>query len=238
MPTATVSVRLAPLREWAIRLLVKRGMYSADAELASQRLMEAELLGRSAGGLRWLPRLLEAMDLGDIDPRAQLVSLDESPALSAFDGSTGVGQVAVTRALEHGVKSAQAVGSAIVIVKNSRPLGDPTACLIAATSAGYLAGIMTACKPETEPWPIGPCTAWAWPGDDSPLVATATPPVMTADIAAEVLPTALGGTKPVSTKKRLFADDAEHVCFVIDISKGGNRGQFDVVANQAAAPAS
>jgi hypothetical protein len=229
-----VDIPVAEVRDWSVRLLMKRGMYAADAENSVERLLQSELLGRPAGGLAWLPRWAEAMDLGDIDPRAQLVTLGEAPGLITLDGSTGIGQVAVTRAFELAMKAAQTTGSVVAVIKNSRPLGDPTACLITATAAGYVAGMMTACKPESEPISIGPCTVWGWPGSESPLISPAALPARN-DLVAAVVPTALGGTKLASTKRRLFVDDAEHVCFVIDISKSAERSQFDSVAAQIAA---
>lgn len=226
-------VKLAPLKAWACRLLVKQGMYAADADIVALRLIESDLMGRPAGGLLWLPRLLSAMDLGDIDPRAQTVTQTDLSALAMMDGSTGVGQVALLRALQLAVKKAHTAGSAVVIVKNSRPVGDPTSCLAAATSAGCVAGIMTTCKRQTEPIPIGPCTVWGWPGADTPLVTSAEPPAMGADLFADVLAAGLAGEKLSSAKKKLFADDAEHIALVIDPTKCTDREQFQAVINQA-----
>jgi hypothetical protein len=227
------SVRLPLLRAWVQRLLVKKGMYAAEADIAALRLIESDLLGRPGGGLRWLPRLLSALDLGDIDPRAELVALVDLPALAVIDGGTGVGQVALVHALHLAMKKASAVGSGTVVVKNSRPVGDPTACLASATSTGCVAGILTTCKRESEPWPIGPCTVWGWPGTDSPLATSAEPPAMDADLLADVLVAGLAGTKPAVRKKRLFADDAEYICCAIDVSKCTERDQFVGVANVA-----
>lgn len=230
-PSATV--HLTGLREWMVKLLVKQGLFAAEAEITALRLIESELIGRSAGGLRWLPRLLSAMDVGDIDPRARLVTIADLPALTVIDGSTGVGQVALTHILQLAMKKAQAAGSAMAVVKNSRPVGDPTACLAAATSAGCVAGIMTTCKRQAEPWPIGPCSVWGWPGPDSPLMTSAASPLTQADLFADVLAAGLGGNKSSAAKKRLFADDAEYVCIVTDISQCTARNHFQQVAQQA-----
>jgi hypothetical protein len=228
------SVHLASLKDWSCRLLVKQGMYAADADTVALRLIESELLGRTAGGLRWLPRLLSAMDLGDIDPRAQLVTLTDLPALAVIDGSTGAGQVGLTHVVQLAAKKSHVVGSAVVVLKNSRPVADPTACLAAATSAGCAAGIMTTCKKQTDPWPIGPCTVWGWPGSDSPLVTSAEPPAMSGDLFADVLAAGLAGTKPSAVKKRLFGDDAEYVCFATDIAKCREPAEFHAAASHAA----
>jgi hypothetical protein len=229
-----VSVQLASLKDWACRLLVKQGMYAADADVVALRLIESELMGRSTGGLRWLPRLLSAMDLGDIDPRAQIVMLTDLPALAVIDGSTGAGQVGLTHAVQLAAKKARAAGSAVVVLRNSRPVGDPTACLAAATSAGCVAGIMTTCKKQTDPWQIGPCTVWSWPGAHTPLITSVEPPAMGGDLFADAIASGLAGTKPSAAKKRLFGDDAEYVCFATDISQCREPSQFHAAASQAA----
>ena len=80
-----IAVRLKPLLEWSNAVLVKQGMYAAEAEIVSRRLIEAELLGCTAGGLRWLPRIVSAMDVGDIDPRAEIVTVTDLPALAVLN---------------------------------------------------------------------------------------------------------------------------------------------------------
>ena len=227
-------VHLSALRDWCARLFVKQGMFAAEAEIAALRLIESELMGRPAGGLRWLPRLISALDLGDIDPRARMVTAVDLPALAVIDGSTALGQVAVTHALKLAAQKAQTVGSATVVVKNSRPVGDPTSCLAVATAAGCVASVMTTCKPQTDPWPIGPCTVLGWPGTDRPLSCASAPPSMSGDVSADVLTAALGGRKTSGVKKKLFTDDAEFVCTVIAPSTCVSREQFLEVAGQVA----
>jgi len=227
-----LSIRPALLLKWMNALLVKQGMYAADAEIVSRRLIEAELLEQVSGGLRWLPRLLSAMDLGDIDPRAQIVTLLDLPALAVLDGSTGVGQVAITQALQLGVAKATAVGSATIVVKNSRPIGDPRVGLAAATAHGCIAGVFTTCKAQTDPWPVGPSSVWGWSTAESPLVTSGVN--LSNDLPTIVLPTALAGTKSAAEKKKFFTDDAEYVCIVIDPAKCRPKAEFQVMAEHTA----
>lgn len=230
--SSPATVRLAGLKNWMTTLLVKQGLFAAEAEIAALRMIESELMGRPAGGVRWLPRLLAAMEVGDIDPRAKIVTLTDLPALLVIDGGTGVAQVVLTHALQLAARKAAAAGAAMIVLKNSRPIGDPTACLAAATSLGCVAGIMTTCRRQTDPWQTGPSTVWAWPGSDGPLVTTATVPDQS-NCLADALAAGLGGTKPSLAKKRLFADDAEAVCFLSNVSQITDLDRFHQVTGQA-----
>lgn len=218
-------VRLAGLKEWMISLLVKQGMFAAEAEMVALRLIASELMERPAGGVRWLPRLLAAMDVGDIDPRAKPVTVHDLPNLTVIDGGTGVGQSALHYALGLAVRKVQSTGSTVVAIRNSRPVGDPTACLHTATIAGCLAGIMMSCKRETEPWPIGPCSVWGHSCLNGLITSTATQSFLT-DSLADAMAAGSVGTKTSRRKKKLFADDAEYLCFVTDLSQCGNPTQL------------
>lgn len=234
MPTdsPTAEVRLVELKRWMIALLVKQGMFAAEAEIVALRLLESELMGRPAGGVRWLPLLLSAMDVGDIDPRARMITLVDQPALLVVDGSTGVGQVTLTQALRHAVNKAASCGAATVILRNSRPVGDPISCLAAATSQGFLAGMMHTCKRQLEPFPIGPGEVWAWPSMNGPLETTAVAPSAEHPLA-DAIAAGLGGSKSSAMKKKLFRDDAEVVCFLTKISAITEVERFQQVSQQA-----
>lgn len=224
---SSTPVRLAKLKDWMIALLVKQGMFAAEAEIVALRLIASELMERPAGGVRWLPRLLSAMDVGDIDPRARPVTQIDLPNLTVIDGGTGVGQSTLHHALGLAIRKIQYTGSTVVAIRNSRPVGDPTACLYTATNAGYLAGIMMSCKKEAEPWPIGPCSVWGydcWEG----LITSPAVPAQLADPLADVIAGGFVGTKTSRRKKKLFADDAEYFCFVTDVSQCGNACGIDL----------
>jgi Malate/L-lactate dehydrogenase len=133
-----ISVDRAQVQELAMKLLQRKGMFAADAEIVLQRLVEADVCGRHDDGLGSLPQYLDAMDLGDIDPRARLITLTETPAISVVDGSTGMGHVAATRAMVTAIDKAKVVGIGSVAVKNSRPCGDLGGIALLAAQAGLI----------------------------------------------------------------------------------------------------
>ncbi len=133
-----VRVDRAILTQLVVKLLQRKGMFVAEAEIVANCLIAADQSGYGADGVRTLPRLLEVLDLGDIDPRARLITVTETPAIAVLDGSTGMGQVAVTRAMLLAIEKAKVVGTGTVVVRNSQPCGAPGVYVRLAAEAGLI----------------------------------------------------------------------------------------------------
>lgn len=142
-PSETVVLSREALRPPLAKLLIRKGMFAAEADIAIDRLLDAEVLGRHEYGLRSLPHLLEAMDCGDIDPRARVLTTVDFPAGALLDGSTGMGHVAVSRAVSLAVDKAREVGVAVVAVRNSQPCGESAVYTQMAARQGFLAILTT-----------------------------------------------------------------------------------------------
>ena len=133
-----VLIPLEPLKELLVKLLVRMGMFQVEAEIATDRLIEADLRGIHSHGSRTAERYLEAMDMGDIDPRAQILTVTETPAIAVLDGSRGVGHVAATRAMELAIQKAREVGTGTVAVRNSHHFGAAAVYVLMAVEAGMI----------------------------------------------------------------------------------------------------
>lgn len=109
------------------------GMYEAEAEIVSARILDAELLGRPSLGLANVAKQLQAIDLGDADPRALITTVKETAAVVVLNGNQAVGHVAATKASELCVAKAKEVGIGCVVVGNSQNFGcaEAYACLMA-----------------------------------------------------------------------------------------------------------
>ena len=127
------------LADGIAQLLTKKTMFGAEAKLAAQRLVEADLAGFADDGVACLPGLLEAMDLAHIDPRAQLVVERETAAMCVLDAGKGLGQVAATKAVQRAIKKAAEVGTGTVVVRRSQSMGPPTLYAALAAREGMLA---------------------------------------------------------------------------------------------------
>ncbi|WP_437202218.1 Ldh family oxidoreductase [Planctomicrobium sp. SH664] len=119
--------RIAPeqLRPLLEQLLTKRCLFQYDAAVAVQRLLDADLHGIPQQGCALLGSLLDAIDLGDIDPRGRVLTLADAPTFAVLDGSRAVGMVAASRGVELALEKAVAQGLALIVIGNSQTLGAP-----------------------------------------------------------------------------------------------------------------
>ncbi|MBL4883276.1 MAG: Ldh family oxidoreductase [Planctomycetaceae bacterium] len=113
------------LRTFLTSILVNKGMYAFEAELAAERLLDADRLKKCTEGCASLPRHVNAMDTGDIDPRAISIQVSNTPAISFVDANEGLGHVAATKGMDLAIERAKELGLAIVVVSNSQALGSP-----------------------------------------------------------------------------------------------------------------
>ena len=111
------------LRDLIVKVFEKKGMFGFEADLAADRLVEADLRGIHSHGSRTLKRYVDAMDTGDIDPRAQMLTLNETPAMAVFDAGKGLGHVAASKAMKLAIEKAKEVGTGTVAVSRSQHFG-------------------------------------------------------------------------------------------------------------------
>lgn len=128
----------APLQELLAKMYVRKGMFPAEADIGAARLIEADLRGIHSHGSRAIGKYLAAIDAGDIDPRAQTVTLAETPAMAVLDGGMGLGHVTATRAMQMAIEKARAVGTGTVAVSRSQHLGAAGLYVLMAVEAGMI----------------------------------------------------------------------------------------------------
>lgn len=158
-----IPVERAVLQQLVIKLLQRKGMFAAEAEIVADRMIEADSHGQHRCGVGSLPVFLEAMDLGDIDPRARTIVVSDTPATTLIDGSSGMGHVAVTRAMLMASEKAVAVGTGAVVIKNSRPAGSLDVIARLGASRGLITLTAASHNPMAEQSQER-CLAWAIPG--------------------------------------------------------------------------
>lgn len=164
-------------------LLVKRKMFLAEARMVVDRMLEAADWGFFEHGPARAASILSAIELGDIDARAQLILLQEGSALAVLDGGKGVGEVAGTRAVDRAVQMAGESGCATVIVRNSQAWGSTVAHAARLADAGFVGICATSAgraavrtSPDGEPTLGSSETVWALPaGGDQPILVSLSP---------------------------------------------------------------
>lgn len=110
-------------------------------------------------------RYLDAIDAGDIDPRARVLTVSETPAVAVLDGSRAVGHVAATKAMTIAIEKAKDVGTGTVAVGNSQHLGAASVYALMAAREGLIGFCTTSTGRPTvaafgSAQPPSPTTLW------------------------------------------------------------------------------
>jgi LDH2 family malate/lactate/ureidoglycolate dehydrogenase len=136
--TQEVVVQAEAIRKLIVSVLVRKGMFEVEATIAADRLVEADLRGIHSHGSRCLPKYVEAMDAGDIDPRAMSIPLCETPAIAVIEASSGLGHVSATRGMELAIAKAREVGTGTVVVKKGQHFGAAGLYTLLAAQQGLI----------------------------------------------------------------------------------------------------
>jgi LDH2 family malate/lactate/ureidoglycolate dehydrogenase len=111
------------LEALAGRLAEASGLASDDARLFAHALVDADLHGVSTHGLSRLGIYLKRIQLGLIDPKAELRVERRRAATLVLDAGNGVGHVQAAKALEMLIPVAEQSGVACATIRNSQHFG-------------------------------------------------------------------------------------------------------------------
>lgn len=169
---ATQEVLVSPdvLKRLIITILIRKGMFEAEAEIAADRLVEADLRGVHSHGTRALSKYIQAIDDGDIDPRATSITLVDTPAVGVIEASGGLGFVAATRGMQLAISKAREVGTGTVVIKKGQHFGAAAVYVDLAAQAGMIGFCTTSTGTATvaaygskEPGTANNALAWGIP---------------------------------------------------------------------------
>lgn len=104
-------------------LFCRMGCPYDDASAVSSALVEAELRGVSAHGVRWVKRYYQMIANGRIKAEPDVRVVYQTPSTATIDGDSCLGAVAASRAMQVAIEKAQAVGSGLVAVRGSNHFG-------------------------------------------------------------------------------------------------------------------
>lgn len=165
------------LAEFAARVLAAAGVGEDDARITADRLVEADLRGRTGHGLIRLPSYIARIRAGGVNVRPAITVTHETPVSALVDGDNGLGQVVVTRATELAITKARDSGLAWVGTVRSNHAGAAGLYAQMASDAGmigvYLAVANANGMPPwggTDPLLGTNPLAIAIPTDDTPFV--------------------------------------------------------------------
>jgi LDH2 family malate/lactate/ureidoglycolate dehydrogenase len=137
------------LRRFAAALGTAAGLSTPRSLALASYLLWFDAAGAPGLGIATLPAWMEAIDRGEVDPRATGRVVSERMALAVFDGQSAPAPLALARAAELAVEKAReaAVGLVRVIGVGAVPSAAPVAAEIA---IGPMAG-----------WVLGPERCWS-----------------------------------------------------------------------------
>jgi LDH2 family malate/lactate/ureidoglycolate dehydrogenase len=153
------------------------GMTGADARLAADTLVQADLWGHQSHGVMRLSWYAARLMVGVCDPRAVPELIVDAGAIAVLDGKEGMGQVVATKAAEEAIRRAKAHGVGAVGVRNSNHFGTAMYYTLMAVRSGCVGFLATNASPSMAPWGgrkkvIGN-NPWSWAapaGSHAPMV--------------------------------------------------------------------
>ncbi|KRA55727.1 Ldh family oxidoreductase [Devosia sp. Root635] len=136
--SADLAIAPQALRDWALGVLVARGLPPEEAALVVDALVDTSLRGVDTHGIALLPNYVDLLEKGVTNPRPQ-VAITPHGALLKVDADRGLGQVVVTSILDQAVVMAGTFGSVTATIGQVGHLGALGYFARRATDAGMIA---------------------------------------------------------------------------------------------------
>lgn len=225
-------VRAEELREFSQAVLQSVSVPPADAGVASEALLDAELRGLDTHGVVRLLQYVTLIKQGSINPRPEIKIVSESSTHALVDNGYGLGFLGSVKAMNLCIAKANQAGIAMAGVRNSSHFG----------AAGYYArlaaerGLIGLAASNSYPVMAPPGSITRTHGNN-PLAfaipAGERPPIIL-DMATSVV--SQGKIKKYAEEKRPIppgwandregkpTDDPEAVFFMLPLGEGGYKG--------------
>jgi LDH2 family malate/lactate/ureidoglycolate dehydrogenase len=153
------------LLDFATEIYLRSGLRTADARLAADSLVQADLWGHQSHGVMRLPWYVARL-------RAGVVSSEPAPevegkvALLTLDGGARMGPVVASVAMRAAIARAKTFGLAAVSVRNSNHFGVNMYFSLMAAAEGCIGFVATNSSPAMPPWggrakTVG-ANPWSW----------------------------------------------------------------------------
>lgn len=173
----TAPIDSAGLRDFASSVYAACGMPQADAHLAADTLVQADLWGHQSHGVMRLPWYVARLRSGVARAVAAPDYIVDAGAIAVLDGQDAMGQVTAARAAEDAIRRAKAHGIGAVAVRRSNHFGTAMYFTLMGPPSGCILFLATNASPAMAPWGgrekrVGN-NPWSWAapaGRHAPLV--------------------------------------------------------------------
>ena len=117
-----LTLRSEPLIRAIEAIVTAGGSEAREARLVAENLVTANLTGHDSHGVGMIPRYVESLQEGGLDPNRHPVMRFDGGALVALDGQAGYGQVIGLEATEIAIGRARQHGVSVMALSNSHHL--------------------------------------------------------------------------------------------------------------------
>jgi ureidoglycolate dehydrogenase (NAD+) len=118
-----VFVSHSDLARFIVAAFVTKGMAADDAEMIADALVWANLRGGDSHGVVRLPRYIDLIATGEMDPAAQPIYALDTPLQFVLDGMRCAGPIAMMRAIAVASERAKRGGMCVGLVRNTTHTG-------------------------------------------------------------------------------------------------------------------
>ncbi|MDB5543111.1 MAG: putative oxidoreductase YbiC [Hyphomicrobiales bacterium] len=140
------------LRDFATAIYEKLGMPPADAQLAADTLVQADLWGHQSHGVMRLSWYAARLESGVARPVAAPELVVDAGAVAVIDGHDGMGQVLTAYGARDAIRRAKAHGIGAVAIRNSNHFGTAMYFTLMAPPEGCIMFLSTNASPAMAPW--------------------------------------------------------------------------------------
>ncbi len=116
-------MKTSEIKKIVKKIFINFGLSNNHANICSEYLIKAELVGAPSHGLARLKMYCERIKKKTINPKAQIKIRKISKSISHIDGNNCIGFVAADIGIKVGIKNAIKTGIGLVAVKNSGHYG-------------------------------------------------------------------------------------------------------------------
>ncbi|MBS7621831.1 Ldh family oxidoreductase, partial [Candidatus Bathyarchaeota archaeon] len=131
------------LRNFVAAVLTSYNVPKEDSQIVADVLVTADLMGIESHGVQRLKRYTTGIQVGSVNPKANIKVVSESASTALVDGDSGLGQVVAYKAMEIAVKKADGVGVSVVGVRNSHHFGIAGYYALQAVKRNMIGIVMT-----------------------------------------------------------------------------------------------
>ena len=114
---AAVTATSEALERFATDIFVRTGMPQSDAAVVAEVLVWANLRGVDTHGVMRIPRYVDLIENGDMNPRPAIRIRTETPASVLIEADRAAGPIAMTRAATEAVRKARGAGVGLAFAR-------------------------------------------------------------------------------------------------------------------------